>query len=240
MSKLAVQLYTVREEAGKDFIGTLEKVAALGYEGVEFAGFFDTPANILKDQLDRLGLVPVGSHTPLEQGVDHLDEVITYNKTIGNPYIVCPWSEVKDEESLGVLAAQLQKVVQRLQDEGMMLLYHNHDHEFKKIGENYLLDLLFEKCEGLYAQIDTYWVHHAGVDVIEYLMKHKDRVKLIHLKDGTGHELKAIGEGTAPVKQVMKLMQKWSMEWVIVENDEPSPNGLKDIERSMTYIKNQF
>ncbi|MBU3812094.1 MAG: sugar phosphate isomerase/epimerase [Candidatus Niameybacter stercoravium] len=240
MSKLAVQLYTVREEAGKDFIGTLEKVAALGYEGVEFAGFFDTPANILKDQLDRLGLVPVGSHTPLEQLVDHLDEVITYNKTIGNPYIVCPWSEVKDEESLGVLAAQLQKVVQRLQDEGMMLLYHNHDHEFKKIGENYLLDLLFEKCEGLYAQIDTYWVHHAGVDVIEYLMKHKDRVKLIHLKDGTGHELKAIGEGTAPVKQVMKLMQKWSMEWVIVENDEPSPNGLKDIERSMTYIKNQF
>ena len=240
MNKLAVQLYTVREEAGRNFIGTLEKVAALGYEGVEFAGFFDAPANVLKDQLDRLGLIPVGSHTPLEQLVDHLDEVITYNKTIGNPYIVCPWSGVKDEESLGVLAAQLQKVVQRLQDEGMMLIYHNHDHEFKKIGENYLLDLLFEKCEGLYAEIDTYWVHHAGVDVIEYLMKHKDRVKLIHLKDGIGHELKAIGEGTAPVKQVVELMQKWPIEWVIVENDEPSPNGLKDIERSMTYIKNQF
>lgn len=77
MNKLAVQLYTVREEAGKDFIGTLEKVAALGYEGVEFAGFFDIPANVLKYQLDRLGLTPVGSHTPLEQLVDHLDEVIT-------------------------------------------------------------------------------------------------------------------------------------------------------------------
>ena len=240
MSKLAVQLYTVREEAGKDFIGTLEKIAALGYEGVEFAGFFDIPANVLKNQLDRLGLTPVGSHTSIEQLVDHLDEVITYNKTIGNSNIVCPWSEVKDEESLELLVAQLKKVVQRLQDEDMILLYHNHDHEFKKIGENYLLDLLFEKCEGLYAEVDTYWVHHAGVDVIEYLMKYKDRVKLIHLKDGIGNELKAIGEGTAPVKQVIELMQKWPIEWVIVENDEPSPTGLKDIERSMICIKNQF
>ena len=153
MSKLAVQLYTVREEAGKDFIGTLEKIAALGYEGVEFAGFFDIPANVLKNQLDRLGLTPVGSHTSIEQLVDHLDEVITYNKTIGNSNIVCPWSEVKDEESLELLVAQLKKVVQRLQDEDMILLYHNHDHEFKKIGENYLLDLLFEKCEGLYAEV---------------------------------------------------------------------------------------
>lgn len=240
MSKLAAQLYTVREEAGKDFIGTLEKVAALGYEGVEFAGFFGTPAKVLQEHLIRLGLQAVGTHTPLEDLVDRLEEVIAYNKTIGNAYIICPWSDVKDEASLEVLVSQLQKVVTRLAKENMTLLYHNHDHEFKKIEGNYILDLLFAKCKGLQAEVDTFWVYRAGVNVKEYLLKHQDRVKLLHLKDGTDHELKAIGEGTAPIGEVMEMANQWDMAWLIVENDTPSPTGLEDLARSINYMKNQF
>lgn len=83
MSKLAVQLYTVREEASRNFIGTLEKVAQLGYEGVEFAGFFDTPAEVLKGHLERLGLTAVGSHTSLEDLTERLEAIVAYNKIIG-------------------------------------------------------------------------------------------------------------------------------------------------------------
>lgn len=240
MSKIAAQLYTVREEVSQDLIETLEKVAALGYEGVEFAGFFSIPAKVLKGHLERLGLTVVGSHTPLEDLVSGLDEVIAYNKIIGNRYIVCPWSDVKDEASLEVLVSKLQSIVTRLAQENMLLLYHNHDHEFKKVAGNYMLDLLFEKCEGLQAEVDTFWVHRAGVGVRDYLLKHQDRVKLLHLKDGTEQELKAIGEGTAPVREVMQLAQEWQMEWIIVENDTPSPTGLEDLARSISYIKNQF
>lgn len=240
MSKLAVQLYTVREEASKDFVGTLEKVAALGYEGVEFAGFFDMPPQVLKEHLERLSLSAVGSHTSIEDLTDRLEEIIAYNKTIGNTHIVCPWSEVKDTASLEVVASQLQKVADRLKEEGMMLLYHNHDHEFKQIEDSYLLDQLFERCKDLQAEIDTFWVYRAGVDVKEYLTKHKDKVKLIHLKDGTAEKLAAIGEGEAPIKTVIETAKSLGLEWVIVENDEPSPNGLEDIERSITYIKNKF
>lgn len=240
MSKLAVQLYTVREEASKDFIGTLEKVAALGYEGVEFAGFFDIPAQVLKEHLDRLGLSAVGSHTSLEDLTERLEEVVAYNKAIGNTHIVCPWSDIKDAASLEVLVTQLQKVADRLKEEEMMLLYHNHDHEFKQVEGSYLLDWLFERCQDLQAEIDTFWVYRAGVDVKEYLTKHKDRVKLIHLKDGTAEKLAAIGEGEAPIKMVMEMAKSLGLEWVIVENDEPYPSGLEDIERSITYIKNKF
>lgn len=122
----------------------------------------------------------------------------------------------------------------------MILLYHNHDHEFKEIEGTYILEQLFETCKGLKAEIDTFWVHRAGVDVKEYLLKHKETVKLIHLKDGTAEKLTAIGEGTAPIKTVMEMAKVLDLEWVIVENDAPVPNGLEDIERSMTYIKANF
>lgn len=240
MSKLAVQLYTVREEASKDFIGTLEKVAALGYEGVEFAGFFDMPAQVLKEHLERLGLSAVGSHTSLEDLTDRLEEIIAYNKVIGNTHIVCPWSDVEDATSLEVLVNQLQKVAARLKEEGMILLYHNHDHEFKQIEGSYLLDQLFEKCQDLQAEIDTFWVYRAGIDVKDYLTTQQDKIKLIHLKDGTAEKLTAIGEGTAPIQTVMEMVKNLGLEWVIVENDEPTPSGLEDIERSITYIKNKF
>lgn len=237
MNRLAVQMYTLREETSKDFIGTLEKVAALGYEGVEFAGFFDVPADILQQHLERLGLTVVGSHTPLEDLMNKLDEVIAYNKVIGNQYIICPWSDVKDEESLDALAASLQSVIGTLKEKGMTLLYHNHDHEFKKIENTYILDRLFEKCQGLQAEVDTFWVHRAGVPVKEYVLKHKDIVKLIHLKDGTKEELKAIGEGEAPIEEVIQTAEELGLEWLIVENDMPSPNGLEDITRSINYLK---
>lgn len=240
MSKLAVQLYTVREEASRDFIGTLEKVAQLGYEGVEFAGFFGTTAKVLKVHLERLGLTAVGSHTSLEDLTDRLEEVIAYNKVIGNKYIICPWSDIKDKESLETVADTLRKAAHTLIAHDMMLLYHNHDHEFKEIEGSYILNQLFETCKGLGAEIDTFWVHRAGVDVKEYLLKHRDIVKLIHLKDGTTEHLTAIGEGTAPIGTVMEVAKTLELEWVIVENDTPTPNGLEDIERSIKYIKANF
>ena len=95
---IALQLYTVRNETTVDFIGTLEKVAAMGYKGVEFAGFGNVPAAKMKEALDRLGLKSVGSHTGIDLLKDKLDEFIDYNVTIGSKYIVCPWESYESKE----------------------------------------------------------------------------------------------------------------------------------------------
>lgn len=58
MKNLGLQLYSVKELVQKDFIGTLKEVAEVGYDGVEFAGFFNTPAKELKKALDDLNLTP--------------------------------------------------------------------------------------------------------------------------------------------------------------------------------------
>ena len=37
---IALQLYSVRDDIAADFEGTLKKVKAMGYDGVEFAGLY--------------------------------------------------------------------------------------------------------------------------------------------------------------------------------------------------------
>ena len=39
--KLALQVFSVREDAKKDLKGTLAKIKEMGYDGVQFAGLYD-------------------------------------------------------------------------------------------------------------------------------------------------------------------------------------------------------
>ncbi|MGB9810100.1 MAG: sugar phosphate isomerase/epimerase, partial [Caldanaerobacter sp.] len=79
MVPVALQLYTLREETQKDFIGTLEKVAEMGYEGVEFAGYGGLKASELKKVLDRTGLKAAGSHVGIELLKKDLNGVLEYS-----------------------------------------------------------------------------------------------------------------------------------------------------------------
>ena len=239
MYKIAVQLYTVREEMKENPVATLEKVAGLGYKGVEFAGFFDVPVGEMKAHLERLDLTVVASHTPLEALENQFEEVIHYNKTIGNRYLVCPWSDLKDEESLQQISSRLKALIPKVKAEGMEVLYHNHDHELKTLKGNYLLNQLVEACDKMLGlEIDTFWVHRGGVNPRTYLLDHQDNIPLVHVKDGTDKGLNALGEGTAPIKEVLETVEELGLEWIIVENDDPHPNGLEDIKRSIEYLQN--
>ena len=90
---VGLQLYTLREEMAEDFVGTLEKVADIGYTGVEFAGYGDLSARELKNHLDRLGLKACGSHVGYDEIVNNTEAVIEYSLKIDNDYIVCPYME---------------------------------------------------------------------------------------------------------------------------------------------------
>ena len=63
---IALELYSVREDAAEDTTGTLEAVAKMGYEGVEFAGYYGHSAEDLRKMCDDLGLQVIGTHTGLD------------------------------------------------------------------------------------------------------------------------------------------------------------------------------
>lgn len=238
---IAVQLYTLRKELEKDFHNTIKQVAEMGYEGVEFAGFYNISAKDMLDILARLNLKVVGSHTDLNLLENNFDDVIEYNKTIGNKNIVIPWAKVDNIDDMKELVNRLKPILEKIKDHNMTLHYHNHSHELQAYQEGYLLDYLLTELPDLYAEIDTHWVKRANVDPISYLKKYKNRTKIVHLKDLSFFdgkpEFAPLGEGTMDLAGIIKQAQENDCEWLVVENDEPKQGGIKDIEISFTYLK---
>ena len=240
---IGIQLYSLREETEKDFVGTLEKVAKIGFEGVEFAGYGDLDAPTMKNHLDRLGLKPVSSHISLERLEDDLEGEIAYAKDLGMKHIVCPWATFeKGMEDIDDLANFLTKVGKRCQEEGITLSYHNHDHEFVKIGDKYILDLLFEKTiEGnLKAELDLCWVSRGGADVVEYVKKYSGRCPLIHAKDyivEPKFRQVEVGTGLVDLEGVQKIAKDAGVKWIIVEQEEYTMDPFESIKISLDNLK---
>ncbi|MEQ1353593.1 MAG: sugar phosphate isomerase/epimerase, partial [Candidatus Acidiferrum sp.] len=53
LDRIGMQLYTVRDLMKSDFEGTLAKVAGIGYNEVEFAGYFDHAPKDIRAILDK-------------------------------------------------------------------------------------------------------------------------------------------------------------------------------------------
>ena len=88
---VAFQLYTVRTLTEKDYSGTLEKVARIGYDAVEFGGFGGLSSKQIRKLLDDLGLQCAGSHEDIEELESELTKIIDFHLEIGAHYIICPY-----------------------------------------------------------------------------------------------------------------------------------------------------
>ena len=86
--KLAIQLYSVRDEMGKDLFGTLKKVKEMGYDGCEFAGLFGVDPQEIKNACDELGLTPISAHVAYQDIIPDIDAAVNTYKTLGVKYMV--------------------------------------------------------------------------------------------------------------------------------------------------------
>lgn len=239
--KYAVQLYTVREliHSGEDLLRLLGEVRALGYEGVEFAGVWGLPAESLRARLDELGLTAVGAHLSLEDfAPERLSDTLRYYRTLGCRAIGVGGADTSTEEALSRVLTVLdgaQKVCEPL---GMTVYFHNHTEEFRPTAdsadERRIVDRLKEVCR---LQIDTYWSFVAGVENASFLRENRAHICSVHLKDGVDRVPCALGEGQCDVAAVLRAAESVGIEWGIVENDEPRPDGLADIARSMSFLR---
>jgi len=239
---VALQLYSVRDETAKDFAGTLAKVAAIGYKGVEFAGFGGLTAKQARAELDKLHLEAAGSHEGWESMQKDLSAVIAYNVELGNPYIVCPWAPIQDAESVKKFAALFNSWGEKIQENGMEFCYHNHAHEFAKVGGDYALDLLFKETDPALVEIefDTCWVTAAGADPVEYIRKYAGRCPLIHLKDmkaGGDKVLTEVGSGVVNIAGIVKESDSVGVEWLVVEQDKGERPTLESAKISYDFLK---
>ncbi len=233
-----IQLYSVRDAMAIDMAGTMQKVADLGYKYVEFAGFFGHTAEEVKAMLDKTGLICSGTHSPwTDLRPSKIAETIAYHKAIGNPDYIVPGADLSTLEKIEEFCAVMNYAQPILAAEGIKLGYHNHSHEFKVMPWGSTIHGELERRTNVHFEIDTFWAFNAGIDPIQTLARLKDRIHVIHLKDGfVGGKGIPLGQGEAPVKRVVDYAAANKLT-MVVESETLTPSGLDEATACIEYLK---
>lgn len=248
-----LQMYSVRDLTEKSLKEALEKVAKLGYKYIEFAGFFGNSAEDVKSWLDENGLKCSGTHTGLQALTpETIDETIKYHKTIGCETVIVPGCDWSSPEKRDNVLAALDFAQKKLAENGLKLGYHNHSREFLPTPDGNIVfeDEIINKTN-IILEIDTFWLFNAGLNVIEYLEAHKDRIGFIHLKDGIPASAEdrcvwelahnnvkgmSVGSGKAPVQ----LVREWAIKnnvLMVIESEGLNPTGMEEVGRCIEYLR---
>ena len=233
-----IQMYSVRDITEREMERALSELSGMGYKCVEFAGFFSYTAEQIKSMLDKYCLSVSGTHTGWgELTEENFEKTLAYHKAIGNKNIIIPGADTSTKEKLDEFIDFINKTLPKLRAEGIELHYHNHSHEFIPTAEGYTVHEELEKRTDIKFEIDTYWCYHAGCDPIETLERLKDRISVIHIKDGMANgEGKPLGMGEAPVNAVYKKALELGV-LMVVESETLSPDGLTEAKLCIEHLK---
>ena len=238
---ISVQLYSVRELAAEDFIGTLKRIAEIGYAGVEFAGLHGHDPKEIKKVLDDLGMKAATSHGGLATE-DNVGELVETARIFESSLIVSGWNR-EDWASLDGIkraAEAYQRAAELLKPHGIRMGYHNHWWEMQVVEGKYGLERFYELAPDAAAQIDTYWACNFGaVDVPALVSRWSSRASTLHLKDGPlveGQPHTAVGAGKMDVPAVVNAADENVLEWLIVELDECATDMMTAVEDSYKYL----
>lgn len=244
--KIGYAMYSARElcHDADSLKEVLHKIADMGYDGVEMFLYNGMPAEELEAVLKECGLEAIGTHVHKPRWDADTQGEISYAVKAQIPYLVYPWidPELRTEEFYRKLPEYLRELAKRCGEHGVKLQYHNHAFEFEKLGQKTVMDYLLEAEESFDFELDTFWAHYAGVNVIEYMEKLGDRVKMIHIKDYLKVEdgkpsCCAIGTGNMDNIEIIRYAREKGKEWLIVELDNSPLNPLESARISIDYIK---
>lgn len=251
MLPIAIQLYSLRDDAERDLAGTLKAVKEYGYDGVELAGLYGKTPLEFAELLKETGLVPISAHVSLPELLADTEKAINDYKAVGCKHIVIPWLSENDRpngKNYSATLLEIERIGTLAAKNGISLSYHNHDFEFVRLASGkYGFDDIYDSTSpnALKMQLDTCWVSVAGESPLYYLEKYANRCPLLHLKDYVGEksdnmyaligvdggeesekkqsfEFRPVGYGVQNFKGIIEKAKECGVEWLIVEQDEPS------------------
>lgn len=225
---IGIQLYTVRNALATDLQGTLTKLAAIGYNSVEAAGyakgkFYGQKPLVFKTLLDDHGMKAHGSHVVVP--ARRIKKVVEDTIAAGIDYLVYPWVDEKDRTCLDDwkrLAEHLSKIGEACRDAGIGFAYHNHDFELIEIEGHKPYDLLLNNTDPTLVkmEIDFYFFAYIGLDPLPYLNAYPGRFDLWHIKDMDERKnTVAVGTGTIDFAGLLTRAKQAGMKYCFVEQD---------------------
>ncbi len=253
--EIGLQLYSVREEISKNpnFDQILQKIAALGYTGVEAAGYKDGKLYNLSPQefkakVEKTGMKVLSSHATKTLSAQELasgdfseslkwwDECIAAHKAAGMKYIVTPWMDVpKTLKDLETQCRYLDAVGAKCRQQGILYGYHNHAHEFKKVEDKVMFDYMLEHTnpENVFFEMDVYWAVIGDVSPVDYFNKYAGRFKALHIKDH-----REIGQsGMVGFDAIFNNAKTGGLKYLFVELEDTRNDIYTGLEQSIDYLK---
>jgi sugar phosphate isomerase/epimerase len=244
LSKIGLQLYTVRNEMQKDFEGTLAKVAAVGYQQVEFAGYYNHTPQQVKEVLTKYKLEAPSVHVPLNDLRNNLSEAVKTTQAIGHKLAICPYLDAKERQKLEDykgIAATLNKAAAAFKQAGIEFGYHNHDFEFTPLEGRLPMDILLAETDPKLVkfELDLYWITKAKQDPFAFFAKNPGRTVAFHVKDmAKDKEIFAeVGRGRIDFKPLLAAGPKAGVKYYFVEQDQCPGSPLDSIKISFDYLK---
>ncbi|MDZ7607111.1 MAG: sugar phosphate isomerase/epimerase [Cyclobacteriaceae bacterium] len=243
---IGLQLYTIRKEMQTDLLGSLKKVAEIGYTQVEMAGynngqFYGKSPMEFKQICDDLGLRIISSHSGMN--VDNVAKIAEDSKAVGVEYLVLPFlggNERKTLDDYKMLGEKFNTYGTVCKNAGLKFAYHNHDFEFTLIDNQVPYDLLLQNTDPTLVsfEVDLYWIIKAGYKPLDYFAKYPGRFSMWHVKDrdAASGKFTEVGKGNVDFKGIFAKKAESGMEYFFVELDMSVIPAMDSIKISFDYL----
>ena len=260
--KAGINLYSINKliKTEEGLLDTAQKLKEMGYISMQYSGAEFIPER-LKRVSDATGLPFVLTHMPADRIVNETDKLMEEHavfdcKNIGLGSIpikdMVTEENVVDEKICKSKLEELNKAGEHMKKNGYSFFLHNHHYEFMRMdnGER-IFDYILENCPDINFTLDTYWLQHAGVDVLATIEKLKGRIGCVHLKDykivvntkldyfDACAAYECVGYGNMDFKTIVPKLKEAGTEHFLVEHDTASstPDPLYTMEKSIRYIQ---
>jgi sugar phosphate isomerase/epimerase len=245
INDVGIQLYTVRKEMSEDPIGTLKKLAKIGFKELESArsdkgNYYGLAPREIKKIADDLGMHIRSGHIHVDNDWQKSIEQATET---GQEYIISAVLPSKGQtvEHYQASADEFNKLGEECSKANLSFGYHNHDTEFEKVNGQVLYDILLDRCDPklVKLEMDLGWVVASGNDPFAYFNKYPGRFPLWHLKDVDLVQKKSVefGKGKVDIIGLLKNAKKAGMRYYFVEQEDYAVNPFDSMEYDFNYLK---
>jgi sugar phosphate isomerase/epimerase len=244
---VGLELYSVRDDLKKDLMGTVGRVAKMGYQCVEFfSPYYDWSidhAKEVRQKMDDLGIRCYSTHNgPTSFTPDGIHKAIELNKALGAHYVVLAHpGKVDGIDGWKKVADTLNSANETLKGEGLHAGYHNHDLEWKPVDGKKPLELLAANTDkGVMLQLDVGTCLETGNDPVAWIRKNPGRIRSLHLKDWSpdkGYRV-LLGEGAAPWTKIFAAAEGvGGVEYYLVEQEGSDYSEIETAERCLAAYR---
>ena len=232
LKDFGIQLWSVRDDMGKDAKETLKQIASYGYKQIEsFEGgkgiFWGMTNTEFKSYMDELGMKIVASHCDITKD---FEKKAAEAAAIGMKYLICPWKgPQKDIDAFKKFAEEFNQKGEICKKNGIRFAYHNHDYSFVNMNGELGQDVMMKNTDKdlVDFELDMYWVVAGGQDIETWLNKYPKRFRLCHVKDrkkdavATDKDASVVvGTGSIDYAKILKTAKKQGMEYYIIEQEK--------------------